>query len=141
MSWRGCSSPRQEPLRDTTEALEHARDAVRSAPGEPVYLNTLGVALYRAGEPVRAIEALRQSLEAGQDRYAAFDLFFLAMAHHRLGHREEARRCFDGAELWMTEQKGLSGPAVAELTAFRAEARAVLAGAVAELPADVFAPD
>ena len=55
------------------------------------HLNTLGVALYRAGEFAEAITTLEQSLAVGKGQFDAFDLFFLAMAHHRLGHRIEAR--------------------------------------------------
>jgi hypothetical protein len=61
------------------------------------------------------------------------------MAHHRLGHREQARTCFDRGVLWMGQQDGLSEPAIRELSAFRAEAEAVLAGPATELPSDVFA--
>ena len=62
------------------------------------------------------------------------------MAHHRLGHREEARGCYDRAVRWLGEQKGLPAEYAKELAGFRAEAEAVLAGPADDLPADVFVP-
>ncbi|MFI5459894.1 MAG: hypothetical protein ACHRXM_31115 [Isosphaerales bacterium] len=106
-----------------------------------VYLTTLGVALYRAGHHAEAITTLEQSLAASRGQTDAFDLFFLAMAHHRLGHRALARECFDRAVRWVGEQKTLSAEYAKELAAFRAEAEAVLALPPGELPANVFAPD
>ena len=61
------------------------------------------------------------------------------MAHHRLGHREQGRRCFDRAIAWLTHPGALSGEQAKDLTAFRAEAESVLAGPAGELPDDVFA--
>ena len=90
IAWLLVTSP--EPLRSPTEALEHARQAVRLMLWEQVHLNTLGVALYRAGEFAEAITTLEQSLAVGKGQFDAFDLFFLAMAHRRLEHRIEARR-------------------------------------------------
>ena len=134
----GSLRPRREPLRNPTEAIEHARQAVRLTPGEQVSLNTLGVALYRAGEFAEAIVTLEQSLSAGKGHFDAFDLFFLAMAHHRLGHRTEARECFDRAVRWVEKQHNLPAQYIKELTEFRAEAEAVLASPSDELPANVF---
>ena len=105
------------------------------------YLNTLGVVLYRAGRYDEAIATLERSLAAGRGQSDAFDLFFLAMAHHRLGHREEAHTCFDRALRWLGDQQGLSVEYARELALFRTEAEAVLAGPVGELPDDVLAPE
>jgi tetratricopeptide (TPR) repeat protein len=138
LAWLLVTGP--EPLRNATEAVEHARQAVRLAPGEQVSLNTLGVAHYRAGKYAEAIVTLEKSLAAGKGQFDAFDLFFLAMAHHRLGHRALARGCFDRAVRWVGEQKNLPAQYVKELAAFRAEAEAALASPSGELPADVFAP-
>ena len=90
LAWLLVTAP--EHLRDPAEALEHARHAIRSAPGEPIYLNTWGVALYRTARFAQAIETLERSLEAGKGQFDACDLFFMAMAHHRLGHHQAARR-------------------------------------------------
>jgi hypothetical protein len=82
---------------------------------------------------------LGQSLEASHGRTDGFDHFFLAMAHHRLGHREEARGCYERAVRWLGGQKGLPVEFAKELAEFRAEAEAVLTGPAGELPTDVLA--
>jgi hypothetical protein len=61
------------------------------------------------------------------------------MAHHRLGHREQGRACFERSLRWIHDQKALSDQHAKELAAFRAEAEAVLADSDAVLPAQVFA--
>jgi tetratricopeptide (TPR) repeat protein len=128
-----------ETRRDPALAARLAAFAVALSPGEPSGLNTLGVALYRAGRFAEAIETLGKSLEAGKGRFDGFDLFFLAMAHHRLGHDAKARACYDRAVYWLGEQKSLSERHAKELANFRAEAESVLAGIGGEWPADVFA--
>ncbi len=71
--------------RDPERAVALARQAVALAPDQSIYLNTLGVALYRAGRYAEAVDVLERSLAAGRGEFDAFDLFFLAMAHHQLG--------------------------------------------------------
>jgi eukaryotic-like serine/threonine-protein kinase len=139
LAWLLATAP--DPLRDPSKALEHARHAVRLAPGEPLYLNTLGVVLYRAGMFAEALPTLEKSLAAGNGQTAAFDLFFLAMDHQRLGHRQEASASFDRAVSWLRDHPSLPAPFAAELAAFRAEAEKLLAVPRAPLPADVFAPE
>jgi hypothetical protein len=87
-----------------------------------------------------AVATLERSRAAGRGQDAGIDLFFLAMAHHRLGHRDVARNYLERAIHWQGEQKRLSAEPAKELAAFRAEAEAVLAGPAGELPDDVFAP-
>ena len=125
--------------RDAERALILARRAVELAPNEPFYWNTLGVAQYRAYQYVQATATLERSLAAGSGDSDAFDLFFLAMAHHRQGHRKQARDCFDRALRWLEGQKAPSEQYSNELAAFRAEAESILAGPAGELPVDVFA--
>ena len=58
-------------------------------------MSTLGAALYRAG---RCDEAIRRLEEAAQARPGASvpqDWAFRALAHHGLGHRDEAGRWLD----------------------------------------------
>jgi serine/threonine protein kinase/WD40 repeat protein/tetratricopeptide (TPR) repeat protein len=125
---------------DAPTTVRLAEFAVSMAPGKRASLNTLGVALYRAGEFTRAIETLEKSLEAGKGQFDGFDLFFLAMAHYRANHIMPARDCLDRARSWSkTHRNVLSSRAAAELAAIGDEAESVLAGAAGELPPDVFA--
>jgi hypothetical protein len=80
------------------------------------------VAYYRSGDDRAAVAALEtsMSMQAGGN---SFDWFFLAMAHWRLGDRNQARTWFDRAVQWMDRHK----PHDSELCRFRAEAEAMLA--------------
>ncbi len=127
-------------VRDQARALELARRAVALTPDTALCLNTLGVALFRAGQYSEAIVTLEKSLAAGKTESDAFDLFFLAMARHKLGQTAEARADFDRALRWRTEHPNLPAQWSAELAAFQTEAQALLGGPAAALPADVFAP-
>jgi WD40 repeat protein len=134
LAWLLATAP--PPHRRPDEAVAHARRAVKLAPDERMYFNTYGVALYHAGRYAEAIPMLEKSLAGGFGDLDGFDLFFLAMAHHRLGHREEARRCFDRALTWAREPKFFTAQSARELRMFHDEAQGILAG---DLPDDVFA--
>ena len=136
-AWELARSP--GPGRDLDRALALCRRALALAPDEAEALNTMGLVHYRACNYVAAIATLERSLAAGRGFSDGFDLFILAMAHHRLGHRGQARDCFDRALRWLGEQKRLNEQSSKELAGFRAEAEAVLAGPAGELPEDVFA--
>jgi tetratricopeptide (TPR) repeat protein len=125
-------------LRDPERAVSLAKKAVALAPSQASFHNTLGIALYRTGRYADAVAALKQSLAASRGKSAAYDLFFLAMAQHRLGQTVQARDLFDRAVRWWGEQKQLPEPYAEELAGFRAEADAVLACPGNELPGDVF---
>jgi WD40 repeat protein/tetratricopeptide (TPR) repeat protein len=82
------------------EALRLAQRAAKAYPNYAGYLNTLGAALYRAGELEEATVKLKEA--AGlrvqpfirPDQVAlgkALDLLFLAMVEHTLKHRKQAR--------------------------------------------------
>jgi serine/threonine protein kinase/Flp pilus assembly protein TadD len=89
---------RDDSLRDMTRLLPLTRVA---APLWHWGTWARGAALYRAGryeESVRRFEAA-----AKMYRPRAWDWSFLAMAHHRLGHAKEARRCLAEAARWIDE--------------------------------------
>jgi tetratricopeptide (TPR) repeat protein len=131
-----------EVTRDPERALRLARRAVELSSGRSIYLNTLGVAQYRAGHLTEAIPTLEKSLAAGKSESDAFDLFFLAMARFRLGQIERAHADFARAIQWRRGHPNLSEPSWnEELDTFEAEARTLLDGPSPELPADVFAPE
>jgi hypothetical protein len=139
-AWTLATAPGS--IRDPQRALSRARRAVELAPKSAVALNTLGVTQYRAGQLTEAVATLGQSLAAGKGETDAFDLFFLAMARHRLGQIDLARADFDGALKWRREHPNLATPRWnEELDAFQAEARALLDGPLPDLPGDVFAPE
>jgi tetratricopeptide (TPR) repeat protein len=126
--------------RDPDRAILMARQAVALAPDQSMYLNTFGVALYRAGRYAEAVDVLERSLAAGRGELDAFDLFFLAMARHRLGDAASARADFDRAVRWIDAHPHVDARWLTELKSFRAESETVLADPPGELPADVFAP-
>jgi WD40 repeat protein/tetratricopeptide (TPR) repeat protein len=136
LAWKLATAA--EPRSDPVLAARLAAFAVALSPGDPTSLNTLGVALYRGGRFADAIEPLGNSLKAGEGQFDGFNLFFLAMAHHRLGHRAQSRSCFDCAVRWLAEQRSLSGQQAQELAKFRAEAESLLDQPEGELPTEVF---
>jgi tetratricopeptide (TPR) repeat protein len=58
-----------------------------------------GAALYRAGDYAGAIHCFTQSAQLF--RRTAWEWSFLAMAHQRLGHADEASRCVAEAARWI----------------------------------------
>jgi tetratricopeptide (TPR) repeat protein len=113
-------------LRDPGAALALARKVAELEPQSALYLNTLGVALYRNGKHTEAISVLEKSLAASGGRSDAFDLFFLAMCHHQLGEPAKAKDCYDRALKWVHGQHDIPSYWVEDLTAFQAEADALL---------------
>ena len=93
-----CADPK---LRDPGRAVELAKKAVELAPNASDIWNTLGVALYRAGDWEAAIEALEKSERLTPDKYLTSNGFFLAMAHWQLGQKDEARAWYDRAVAWI----------------------------------------
>ena len=123
---------------DLTQPLRLAEKAVAGKPTND-YLNTLGIALYRAGQFEPAIQRLNEAIRVHGKEGTAADWLFLAMAHHRLGKADEARKWLDKAGRWIdtaqearsTESTGSGQPwnqrLVIEL--FRREAETLLKGA------------
>jgi WD40 repeat protein/serine/threonine protein kinase/tetratricopeptide (TPR) repeat protein len=62
---------------------------------KPRCLNTLAAALYRAGRYDEAISRLEMAIRLRGNASLPEDWPLLALAHHRLGHRGEARRWLD----------------------------------------------
>ncbi len=58
----------------------------------PVYLANLGALLYRAGRLAESIHRLEEAILAKDGESTPQDLAFVAMATHRMGHRDEALR-------------------------------------------------
>src|SRR5262249_52976700 len=108
-------------LRDPRQAVELATKAVEVTPRSYLAWMVLGWAQYRAGNWSASIEALEKScqLEEGTGgKGNAWQWLVLAMAHWRLGHKEEARAWYDKAV-------GLATVWPEELRRFRSEAEEV----------------
>jgi tetratricopeptide (TPR) repeat protein len=92
LAWLLATSPEHERYAQN-EAVALARKAVELSPQTASYVNTLGIALYRAGQLEEAITTLRHSavMQFGRD---SSDWFFLSMALYRRGEIEEAMSSF-----------------------------------------------
>jgi WD40 repeat protein len=114
-------------LRNPEKAVALAERAIRLCPNDITYKNTLGMAYYRAGRWQSARDTLEASLRDSLGWRLAYDLFFLAMCHHRLGDAAKARDCYDRAVKWVDErQSRLDTDWAAELHELRQEAGALL---------------
>jgi hypothetical protein len=129
LAWQWATDPARRGA-EGPKVLFLAKRAVALAPAAWLYRNTLGVVCYRLGKYAEAQHHLERSLHDSRAEAAAFDLYFLAMCHQRLGDGARARDCFARAVRWVGAQKGQLPKAWAdELKRFRAEAAGVLAGA------------
>jgi serine/threonine-protein kinase len=77
------------------ERLQALVDMVQADPNGGSRIQ--GAVLYRSRQYAQALTHLAK---ASQGR--AWDCFFLAMAHHRLGQSAEALECYDKARAWMS---------------------------------------
>ena len=109
-------------FRDPARAVELANKAIELEPKQGMFWNTLGVAHYRAGEWMDAIDALKKSDELLKGNMFGFNASFLAMAHWQLGEHDEARKWYDQAVEWMEKNM----PTNEELKRFRDEAAELL---------------
>jgi WD40 repeat protein/Flp pilus assembly protein TadD len=124
LAWQLATGPADQ--RDPAWALQLIQEAIKQRPEDGTLLNTLGVVQYRNGQYSQAVVTLEKSLKASKGEFAAFDLFFLAMCHAKLGAPTKARECYDQAVKWWGTKKDLPAQHVRELTAFQAEAQAEL---------------
>jgi tetratricopeptide (TPR) repeat protein len=108
--------------RDPALAVKLADRAVALAPEDGAIRNTLGVALYRAGDFKRAATELRVSVRLNAAAPIVSDYLFLAMAYKRIGDEPSAREWYDKA-VKMNVKTAQSE----EVRQFRAEADATLA--------------
>jgi hypothetical protein len=119
LAWRQATDP-DPAKRSAAQALENALQAVGYEPGNPKFLDTLGVARYRTGNYAGAIADLENSIKLGG--FSAGSTFFIAMARAQLGDLDQAKKLFDDADRWMRDNHSDDG----ELKRFREEAAAVL---------------
>ncbi|MEK7217029.1 MAG: tetratricopeptide repeat protein, partial [Chloroflexota bacterium] len=119
LAWFRANS--KAPFGNVAEAVTLAKKAVELAPKQAKGWQTLGAAQVRAGDGPAAVVALEKwtQLSSGGD---AWGWFFLAMAHAQAGQKEQARKWYDQAVMWMEKNR----PNDAALRRFRAEAAALL---------------
>src|SRR5262249_17035887 len=97
-AWTGALA--SGPAEEAARRVAVAERALADRPKDHARLLTLGAALYRAGRHQDAVRTLNESLQVWGKDDAVWDWFFLAMAHHRLGQAEQARKYFERASRW-----------------------------------------
>jgi tetratricopeptide (TPR) repeat protein len=95
VAWTCCLRP--DSGVDPAAVADLAEGAVRLDPNNLEALNTLGLALFRAGRHEQAAARLRESIARRDKTGIAEDWLILAMAEHRLGQHDDARRSFERA--------------------------------------------
>jgi serine/threonine protein kinase/WD40 repeat protein/tetratricopeptide (TPR) repeat protein len=89
-------------VRDLSGPVSLSQKAVGKA-GHWVHRSTLGTVLYRAGKQDQAVEQFNAAMKENPSGGTAWDWVALAMAHHRLGHEDEARRWLAKAAAFVGE--------------------------------------
>ena len=90
LAWSLVSVP-GEPWFDPKEGLALARKAVAIEPNEWGFLNTLGVAAFRASDWETAAKVFHKSTTFTGG--GAYDFFFLAMTYWHQGKKKEREKC------------------------------------------------
>ena len=99
LAWFRLVCPVAE-LRDAGEALRLARELTARSPERADSWTILGAALYHGGDFQAALSAFQKARELDAAKFGFWD-FYVAMAHWRLDHKQEAQACFDRAAAWM----------------------------------------
>ena len=97
-------------------------------------LNTLGAALYRAGRFEEAIRRLNESIQALDGGDVPKGFAFLAMAHHRLGHGDEAKRWLDKLAAYQPKEGADFSWDDVEIRILRREAESLILGSPPAAP-------
>ncbi len=116
-----ATADQEVPVRLAEAAVASAADFVK-----PSFLNTLGATLYRAGRFDEAIRRLEEATQARNGVSVPQDSAFLALAHHRLGHRDEARRWLDRLLGYQRSADPAAFWTNLEISVLRTEAEAVI---------------
>ncbi len=127
----------QEPGRgDIEEAVRRARLAADPQPSDPHLRQTLGLALYRAGQFAEAATVAESNYRLA---WAGTSRLVLAMSRQRLGQAAAARAALAEAVRWRAAQTDFRPDRAAAFDRLLREARSVLDGTLPDLPAHVFA--
>jgi hypothetical protein len=150
VAWLGSLAP--SAVSDRPRLVALAESSLASRPGDFMILNTLGATLYRAGRFEDSARALTEAIRRQGGEGTAYDHLFLAMAHDRLGHTEEAHRWHARAARWIAAAghgpiqhapipTPLDWDSRLELHLLSREAESLLGRPLLDLPDDVFAPE
>jgi WD40 repeat protein/tetratricopeptide (TPR) repeat protein len=97
----------EKPLQREIEQAKHKQPPQQPAVpteaggGAPDFLTTAGALAYRRSNLPQAVALLTETRKQYGKEGNVWDCILLAMAHHRLGHADEARRWLDKAVAWM----------------------------------------
>ncbi len=116
-----------DPLRTVQLAKEVGSRFGPQPRGDP-----LGAAHYRAGQPDKAVERYNEVVKADGKGGTTWDWLFLALAHQKLGHAEEAKKWLARAVQAIGEAKSLEWNERLELQLLRREAEALIQGPPAD---------
>ena len=111
---------------------------MRGYPQRLVFHRPLALALYRAGRFAEAAAELESHIPRDPEE-AGLDGLVLAMCRRRQGRPAAAQAALAEALRWRAAQPGLRSDRAAAFDRLRREAESVLAEALPDLPADVFA--
>jgi tetratricopeptide (TPR) repeat protein len=95
LAW--CCALAPEALADLKPLDQLTLDLVTRQPANAAYRNTRGSVLFRMGKYQEAMTELTASVEIQGNGGKTIDWLFLAMTHHRLGAKEEAKKWLDKA--------------------------------------------
>jgi len=93
-------------MEDPKAVVALARRAVSSDPKSKRFPGVLGAALYRSGHHAEAVPLLEESIRRHAEGGLVVDWLFLAMAHYRLGHADEAKKCLAGVKTPLERIRG-----------------------------------
>ena len=125
--WKVVARPDESP-ESYALALRQAEAACRLAPDNAMFINTLGVALYRNSRFQEALDSLTRSDNINSAAIGGRhpeDISFLGMVHSKLDHKEKAHTLLNQLRQVMN-QPTWSGNAEAQ--GFLREARELIEG-------------
>jgi tetratricopeptide (TPR) repeat protein len=127
LAWACIVGPKGTDDPDVAVGLAEAAVNATSQPSARAnIMNTLGAALYRAGRFEEAIRRFDEEIQLRRGTSLTQDWPYLAMAHHRLGHRDEARRWLDRLRNYQPNTDRDQFWAELEIRLLRSEAEAVI---------------
>jgi WD40 repeat protein/tRNA A-37 threonylcarbamoyl transferase component Bud32/tetratricopeptide (TPR) repeat protein len=97
-----CARFREGPS-DLAQPLKLAEQAAALQPKSHPVLNTLGAVLVRTGHYADAIGKFQEGIKIEKHEGTAWDWLFLALANHKLGHADEARKWLTRAQQWIDQ--------------------------------------